>query len=232
MNDDLRSKFLAARENQILLGQKSGSIEGLQERSGVHDQSSERQRDKDKAKRKEINRFIEILERVRHDLSAIEEGFRDREGDAWRENLALKILEPDDVPQRRDNESIGDYRMRLETHLIDEMLDPDGSIKNKYKSDTKLSDYAQWAQKKFNYNRASGLVRELENENTTPDRRQDILEELEQRANIEELTFADRNSQQRTSQDATKNIADNFEDSKLGEASASVDIDNLLAPKA
>lgn len=232
MSDDLRSKFLAAKENEILLGQKSGSIEGQQERSGIGQQSSERQRKKDKENREGTDRFIELIERIRRDLDAMEEGFRARDGDAWRENLALKILEPDEVPQRRDGESIEHYRKRLEIHLINEMLNPDGTIKDKYKNDPELSDYAQWAQKKFHHNRARGVVSELEDQNTSPERKQDILDELEQRANVEELTFADRNSQQQASQDSVKDIADSVEDSRFREASASDDINNLLAPKS
>jgi len=193
------------------MGQKSGSIEGLQERSGVDEQSSERQRGKDRAKREQINRFIEILECLRRDLLAMEEGFRDRDGDAWREDLALRILDAYEIPERRDDESIGKYRRRLEEHLIDEMLNPDGSIKRQYQQDPSLSDYAQWAQKKFHYNRARGLVRELQDGNKPPERREEIIEALEQ-SNIEVLTFADRETSHNSAWHQVKQIADDLED--------------------
>lgn len=60
----------------------------------------------------------------------MEEQFQKTDGDAQREKLALKILDEDEIPQRREGESMEACRERLEVRLIDEVLNEDGSIKD------------------------------------------------------------------------------------------------------
>ena len=229
MSDELRSDFDAATENKILLGQQSGSIGGLQERAGIA-QVREQQREKDRQSREETSRYVEMIAQLRSDLADMEERFRARDGDAWRENLALKILEPDEFPQRREGESIEAYRERLEKNLIEDMLNPDGSIKEEYKNHHEYSDYAQWAQKKFHYNRARGLVRELDDENTTPEREAEIEEQL-QESSLEELNLADETaSTQSNVQTKIRNISDETLDEMGNSGPSSANINDLLKP--
>jgi len=160
-----------------------------------------------------VNAYIEQLKK---DIEDMEKRFRERDGDAWREKLALKILDPDEIPQRREGESIEDYRERLEAILIDQMLNADGSIKAQYLNDPELSDYAQWAQKKHHYNLAVGYVRELEDPSTTPQRQDEIVEELKQNTDIETINYTDRGlTAESDAQGLVKDIADEGYDSEV-----------------
>jgi hypothetical protein len=89
------------------------------------------------------------------------------------------------------------------------MLNADGSIKAQYLNDPELSDYAQWAQKKHHYNLAVGYVRELEGPSITPQRQNEIAEELKQNADIETINYTDRGlTAESDAQRQVKDIAD------------------------
>lgn len=203
---DLTSQFNSARlinevENNILLGQKSESVSGLQDRGPTANPANPKDEKRQNSGNKKNSEFLHILEtlqtgidRLSKAIEKMEADFRQRDGEEWREKLALKILGENDIPQRHDGESMDDYRARIERVLIDEMLNDDGSIKDAYKNDPELSDYAHWAQKQYHLDSARAAVSELENPNTSPERRDEILEGLERRGDLEELTFADRES--------------------------------------
>jgi len=201
-------------ENRILLGQKSGSISGLQERSGIAETLSGSKQQQEKADKKlsdfleAINNIQDYIKRLNADIASMEQDFKHRDGDAWREKLALKILDEDDIPQRREGESMTEYRERLEPLLIAEMLNTDGSIKSEYKNHPELGDYAEWAQKQYYLNAARGYVQELESSKITPHRVNEILHELEQRSDFKELTSVDAllNNQDRTQAEIKNNI--------------------------
>lgn len=73
-------------------------------------------------------------------------GFEADMGDAWREQIANRIMDPDEIPQRRDGESVTAYRERLEEALVDKMIDPrTGKIRPEYRDDPELRKYAEWA---------------------------------------------------------------------------------------
>jgi len=127
--------------------------------------------------------------------------------------LALNILEADDIPQQESDEDISAYRKRLEKQLINEMLNPDGTIKGKYKNDPKYGDYAEWAQKQFHLNNAKALVTELDDDNTSPQRREQVLDEMQDRGYIEEMTYASKvTNSSVTSQASVRDTHDQFED--------------------
>lgn len=200
MTSDLTAYFndTGLLTKNILFGQESGSISGLQEQGPAATKADSRYRTAQKAKAektsiflKAINDIRDYITRLEQEIEALEEQFRKNHGDEWREKLALKILGADDIPPRRKDETMKDYRERLEPILMSELLNEDGSIKEKYKNDPELSDYAQWAQKQYHLNTAQGYVRELENPYTSPDRKDEILEELEQRSDYEELYLVD-----------------------------------------
>lgn len=205
-------------ENHILLGQKSGSISGIQERSGV-DKVLSGEPQHSKAADKKLSDLLYVLDimnnymkRLADEIEAMENRFRDRHGDEWREKLALKILDEDDIPQRREGESMEQYRERLEPLLIAELLNRDGSIKSEYKNHPELGDYAQWAQKQYHLNAARGYVQELESPNTPQQRINEIFEELKNNDNFEELTLTDRQLHQN---EPIRSMIDSSRDDKL-----------------
>lgn len=141
-NDDfnrLRHMEFIEKENHILQGQLSGSVTGIIERGSAASKSSSKQAEEERrTKERRTAQFVELvgqmrasIERMEADIKKLTASFEKRDGDAWREKLALKILDADAIPQQEAGESIQAYRKRLERHLIDEMLNPDGTIKDK-----------------------------------------------------------------------------------------------------
>ncbi len=194
--------LFAGIENTILLGQQEGgSISGVQERSATASQSNSSDNQNQETKDKKLSEFLhtvqviqDYIDRLAKTIDQMEDVFRQRDGDAWREKLALRILGEDDIPQQESGETIQAYRERLEKHLINEMLNPDGTIKDKYKNDPRHADYAEWAQKQYHLKNAKALVTELEDKNTPPQRQEQILVEMEERGYAEEMMLADRES--------------------------------------
>lgn len=158
------------------------------------------------------------IEQMEADIKALEDLFEKRDGDAWREKLALNILGADDIPQQESGENINDYRKRLEQHLINEMLNPDGTIKGKYKSDSQYRDYAEWAQKQFHLNNAKAIAAELDDHSTSPQRREQILDEMRERGYLEEMMLTDRESNNLDTQKSIRDIRDNQRDEALSQA--------------
>ncbi|MEP2987376.1 MAG: hypothetical protein ABJN65_11965 [Parasphingorhabdus sp.] len=78
------------------------------------------------------------------EIAQIEAQFEAEMGDAWREIAANDVLDPDSA-QRRDGESMDQYRARLEAMLVAEMIDANGNIKPEYAD----SPYARWAQAQY-----------------------------------------------------------------------------------
>ncbi|WP_160828598.1 hypothetical protein [Nitrosomonas sp. JL21] len=196
----LRHMEFIEKDNQLLVGQLSGTVTGMIERGSVASRNSSRQAEEErKTKERQTSQFVEIaaqlrasIERMEADIKKLTALFEKRDGDAWREKLALKILDADAIPQQEVGESIQAYRKRLERHLIDEMLNPDGTIKDKYKNDPKYSDYAEWAQKQFHLTSAKAIVAELDDDYTSPQRKSQLLDEMKQRGDNQEMVFADR----------------------------------------
>ena len=117
-----------------------------------------------------------------------------------------------DIPQQESGENIEAYRKRLEKHLINEMLNRDGTIKGQYKNDPKYGDYAEWAQKQYHLNNAKAIVAELDNENTSPQRREQILDEIQERGYFEETMLADRATDKIDTKSSLRDTHDSLED--------------------
>ncbi|MEO1046399.1 MAG: hypothetical protein AAFX04_13230 [Pseudomonadota bacterium] len=91
-----------------------------------------------------------ISEQLAGQIAQMEKSFEAEMGDAWREQIANKVMEPDDIPQRRDGESMAEYRQRLETVLVATMIDPaTGKIRPEYADNPDTARYAQWAQAEY-----------------------------------------------------------------------------------
>lgn len=89
-----------------------------------------------------------LSEQLARQIAEMEFAFEAQHGDAWREHIANKVMDPDEIPVRRDGESMAEYRKRLEEALIAEMIDPTtGSLKPKYASsdDPDIRLYGDWA---------------------------------------------------------------------------------------
>lgn len=221
----LRHLEFIEKENHILQGLLSGSIAGVMERGSIASKSSSNQAEEErKVKEQRTTQFVELVEQMRASIERMEadvnrlvSSFEKRDGDAWREKLALNILEADAIPQQEANESITVYRKRLERHLIDEMLNPDGTIKDKYKNDPKYGDYAEWAQQQFHLNSAKAVVAELDNDTTSPQRKEQILDEMKQRGDTEEMVFADRVSNNLDTKTSVRDGCDSQHDAMLSQ---------------
>lgn len=225
----------AEKERQIMLGQAAETVAGLQDRYHVAGKSQKETLAREKKRKQRHSDLIVMLDALRRDLdrleatvAAFEKRFEDRFGDAWREHIALEVLGADAIPQQRDSENISEYRERLEAHLIAEMLHPDGSIKDEYRDDPNTSEYAQWAQTRFNENRARSLVQELEDLNTPPERRDQLLDDFEARGDLEEMTFAVRDAD--TSEAEIKTVANRKIDD-FGQEDQSTIATDFLVPK-
>jgi len=109
------------------------------------------------------------------DAERLEDIFEARFGDAWREEIANRVMDPDEIPERMDGESIEAYRERLADALIDKMIDPEtGQIRPEYRDNPELREYAEWAKARFDERLARNAV---ENGLT-----QESLDDLERRA--------------------------------------------------
>jgi hypothetical protein len=136
--------------------------------------------------------LLDYIRDINRDITALEKGFEAEFGDAWREEIALRIYDEDEIPKQRPDETIDDYRARLEKELVDKMLNPDGSIKDKYKNDPQLRKYAEWAQKIHNRDIALSLASELKNPSTTHEQAQALIQQLEEVKSTEQNTYAAR----------------------------------------
>ncbi len=226
----LRQHEFTEKETYIQQGQLSNAVSGVMERGSVFSNNSSRQAQERKAKERRTAQFVKLVDQVRANIEqmkarikALEDSFQKRDGDAWREKLALKVLGEDDIPQQEPGEDISAYRKRLETQLINEMLNADGSIKSKYKNHSELGDYAEWAQKQFHLNNARAIATELDDANTSLQRREEILDEMEKRSNTEEMMLADRVTQSKDMQASIRDIGDNQYDEVLSKATLSSD---------
>jgi len=150
-------RIAAFREEAELMGLKSGSVTGVLERDAKLARSAQdaRKAASQKSKRAADNiLFLNLLEqesaRLGRSIAEMEAGFEERYGDAWRETIANKVLEPDEIPERLDGESMEDFRERLDGVLIGKMIDPaTGRIRPQYLNDPEAAEYAKWAKEQF-----------------------------------------------------------------------------------
>jgi hypothetical protein len=223
--DRLRRMEFTEKDNHIHNGQLSSSVTSVIERNSAANTGQSTQAEERKSKERRTAQFVELLEQIRTsikqmetDVKALIASFEKRDGDAWREKLALDILGADDIPQQRSGENINAYRKRLEQHLINEMLNADGTIRDKYKNDPKYGDYAEWAQKQFHLNSARAVVAELDDDNTGPQRKEQLLDEMKERGFIQEMVFAERVSNSLDTQASVRDTRDSRRDAVLSQA--------------
>ena len=183
------SKHAAFKENALQMGQLGGSVAGYQSKSASAFQNFNKQMLKRMSEGKTPKMFdmvmhIALMDGINRQISDLgaameqtEESYAETFGEDWREQFALEILDPDDIPQRQSGESMDDYRERLEVALMKEMLNEDGSIKEEYKDDPRASE---WAQVKFDRERLQKLEQDLSNPSLSDEERQRLIEEYNQ----------------------------------------------------
>ena len=172
--------------------------------------------------------LMHYIDDLNREITSLEHGFKARFGDAWLEEIALRVFDEDDIPGQLEGESIEAYRERLKALLVDEMLNDDGTIKDEYQGHPKLGQYAEWAQKIHNRDAAIGIANELKKPDITHAQTQEILERLEEARNSEQNIYTarelDRHEQEKEAvldtdnnlyDDATQNEQSQFTQSFL-----------------
>lgn len=167
--------------------------------------------------------FRDLLERQLTELQNLidqsEQEFAAQNGDAWREKLALAILDPDLIPPREHGESMADYRERLEQSLMDELLNEDGTIKAKYKNHPEYGEYAQWAQWKYDEQQAQALKTALNDPSVSNAERTTMMAHYTQSASHERIKQALDNIDKANPEHSVLNAAkDQLEDMTLSGA--------------
>jgi hypothetical protein len=143
------------------------------------------ERKKERQKQTDTQMLLASLDQARdfadqrgRDADRFEDGFEDRFGDAWREEIANRVMEPDDVPQRMDGENIEDYRARLEDELIETMIDPEtGEIRPEYADSPEMREYAEWALAKYDQRIARAYIDRRSDPTLTAEQVREIDEE-------------------------------------------------------
>jgi len=165
-----------------------------------------------------LDQLEDSIEVLRAEVEAMEQTFKEKYGDSWREEIALRIFGPDDMPQRRDGESMEEFEERLEKEIMKKMLNPDGSIKPEYMNDPEMRSWAEWAQGLWNLDLAEKLAKELNDPETTQERKDEIWEFVRNNESTEfSQSFTESTLNNRDIAQAASRIEDNNQDAELQE---------------
>ena len=176
--------------------------------------------------------LLDHIEQLNREIKAAEAELAAKHGDAWREELALKILDEDEIPLQKEGESIENYRERLGETLAAEMLNEDGTIKDQYKNDPAMRDYAEWAQMVYHRDLAVDIANDLKGREVSHPQSQRLLDELEARRNSEiNLNAANELEGHEAQKDAVLGVEDNNRLAK-GEADQEIASTSFMEPRA
>ncbi len=133
MSDDLRSKFDAAKENEILLGQQSGSVDGLITRGAAANPDKDSAANIKSKREKQTSEIWDIIEAMCHELAALQDRMahnykrlEEKYGEDVVGDMAAAYLDEDTNNKLQSDEE------RLSA-LAQLFLDENGNIKDKYK---------------------------------------------------------------------------------------------------
>lgn len=165
--------------------------------------ADEMERGEEKERRERIDRvmMLSAIDRAREysrelsrQIGEIEQQFEARYGDAWREEFAIRILEPDEVPERREGESMEDYRERVEDALEDRLLDPEtGEPRPEFANDPEYAELVRWAQMNRSRDRVDASVARADAIMSDPNATQDEIDQAFEELNtVNELQQADQ----------------------------------------
>ena len=175
-----------------------GANAGVRLGASAGNNQTPEQREAEKRKKENEERMFQILlddlrersAQLGREIASLENRFAQQYGDAWREHMANQILDPDIIPQREDGESMEDYRTRLEKTLIAEMLNEDGTIKDKYQTG-EYAQWAVWAQNTYDKDYIDQKVEILSDPNVSEEVKIKELSELEDNGTLSQLNRAD-----------------------------------------
>ncbi|NQY41374.1 MAG: hypothetical protein HRT80_14895 [Henriciella sp.] len=193
-------------------------LDGVQQVSGT-------QQKKNKPSNKDNTLWLDLIQRqideLQTSINDAERDFAIDNGEEWRELFALRLLDPELMPQRLEDESLEEYRARVEQALIDEPLNDDGSIKDEYKDHPEYGELAQWAQWKHDQQLVQTLNSTLSDPSLSGEQRGNAIREFTESATHERVTQAltttDENSAEGKAIDAAQ---DSLEDQALSKSAA------------
>ncbi|MDJ0922265.1 MAG: hypothetical protein QNI84_14145 [Henriciella sp.] len=171
-----------------------------------------------------LNALQDQIDALGRQIDDMEADFENRYGDAWREDLALDILDEDIIPQRMDGESLADYRDRVEQALIDEMLDENGNIKPEYRDHPKYGEFAQWARKEWELRQARIAAAELDRVANDPEASTEERNAAFETANDQALWLA-RDEGSEAAQRAAERVADKRMDKTTATSASASEMD-------
>ncbi|WP_156313853.1 MULTISPECIES: hypothetical protein [unclassified Citromicrobium] len=209
---------------------ENGQIESAPVAVATRALTSRQEQDKRKAdQRRSDALFITMLDRARdwsrqlgEKIDTMEAGFEAEMGDAWREQIANRVMDPDEIPQRRDGESMEAYRERLEDALVEKMIDKKtGEIKPEYRDDPELRRYAEWAQARHQKRDVNAFIARRSDPDLTDAQRETMDTEFASSATFAELRKADRDVAQQSDQSETlRTTLDDQRDAAASSANA------------
>ena len=187
-------RLAAFREEAELMGLKSGAIAGIQLRDAALARSVQEARKEASEKSKRTTDtilFLNLLDQRIADLdfrmAELEGQLVEQFGEQWAEQVALEVLDPDEMPQRRDGESMADYQARVYDALEAEFLDEGGNIKPEYKDHPRYGDAAKYMQYRFDKDAAVELRSRLSDPDLSPEEAREIIESAEGTPTLDRL---------------------------------------------
>ncbi len=192
------SKIALFEENAQLLAGDSGAIAGKIERGKAVSAKAiqgAKGKEAERAKRSfDTVLYLDLLDNHIADLERrmgkLETQLIDRFGEDWSQQVALEVLDPDDMPQRRDGESMTDYKERVERAFVEEMLDDNGNVKAEYKDHSRYGQAAQWAKYRHDSESATSLRKKLSDPDLTVTEAEAIVESTPSAPTIDQLEKA------------------------------------------
>lgn len=140
-----------------------------------------------------IDQAMRLSEKLGRQIARSERMFEQEFGDAWREQIAMRVLEPDAIPQRRNGESMGEYRSRLEDVLIATMINPQtGAIRPEYANDHETQSYAEWAQARHQKREVDAYIERRSDPGLSDAERVSLDQDYQAKFGAEETILAQR----------------------------------------
>ena len=179
------------------MGLKSESVAGIQMRDAALARSVQdaRKEASEKSRRtSDTILFLNLLDQRIADLdfrmAELEEQLVEQFGEQWAEQVALEVLDPDEMPQRRDGESMADYQARVYDALEAELLDENGNIKPEYKDHPRYGNAAQYMEHRYDRDAAVELRTKLNDPDTSPAEAAREIEEFSETASYYRMQAA------------------------------------------
>ena len=171
-------------QKEALLGLDSGSADSLQSRGIALSKHQEDTRKRAERSRKSNNDIVllDMLEKARaeaaqvaREVAEIEAEYQAKYGDAWREHISMEIFGPDEVPERKEGESITEYRERLDREMVAQMIDPaTGKVKEEYAD----SPHKRWAERRYRQLGVDANLEIAEDETRPQEEREQALKSI------------------------------------------------------